>query len=283
MIAEPLEKGLAEDIEKNVVSINWSKKKVGDFFQNKYDWDLLAARSIWSFGPEINGPNILVDDTLPSEVNKQLLYSVKDSIVQGFQWGVREGPLCDEPIRNVKFKLIDASIAQEPIHRSGGQIIPTCRRVAYSAFLLATPRLMEPYFYVEVIAPADCVSAVYTVLAKRRGHVTQDLPLAGSPLYVLKAFLPAIDSFGFETDLRTHTLGQAFCLSTFHHWQIVPGDPLDKSIFIKPLEPQPVNHLAREFMVKTRRRKGLSEDVTISKFFDDPMLIELAKQELSLS
>ena len=64
--------------------------------------------------------------------------------------------------------------------------------------------------------------------------------------------------------------------------KIVPGDPLDKSIVIKPLEPQPVNHLAREFMVKTRRRKGLSEDVTISKFFDDPMLLELAKQDVPL-
>ena len=32
----------------------------------------------------------------------------------------------------------------------------------------ATPRLMEPYYFVEVQAPADCVSAVYTVLAKRR-------------------------------------------------------------------------------------------------------------------
>ena len=32
----------------------------------------------------------------------------------------------------------------------------------------ATPRLMEPYYYVEVQAPADCVSAVYTVLARRR-------------------------------------------------------------------------------------------------------------------
>ena len=29
------------------------------------------------------GPNILVDDTLPSEVDKGLLGSVKDSIVQG--------------------------------------------------------------------------------------------------------------------------------------------------------------------------------------------------------
>jgi U5 small nuclear ribonucleoprotein component len=63
----------------------------------------------------------------------------------------------------------------------------------------------------------------------------------------------------------------------------VPGDLLDKSVIIKPLEPQPVNHLAREFMVKTRRHKGLSEDLTISKLFDDPMLIELAKQEVTLN
>ena len=79
---------------------------------------------------------------------------------------------------------------------------------------------MEPYYFVEVQAPADCVSAVYTVLARRRGHVTQDAPIPGSPLYSIKAFIPAIDSFGFETDLRTHTQGQAFCLSVFHHWQV---------------------------------------------------------------
>ncbi|CAL1292395.1 unnamed protein product [Larinioides sclopetarius] len=283
MIAEPLEKGLAEDIENEVVQINWNRKRLGEFFQTKYDWDLLAARSIWAFGPDTTGPNILVDDTLPSEVDKNLLSMVKDSIVQGFQWATREGPLCEEPIRNVKFKILDAVIAGEPIHRGGGQIIPTARRVAYSAFLMATPRLMEPYYFVEVQAPADCVSAVYTVLARRRGHVTQDAPVPGSPLYTIKAFIPAIDSFGFETDLRTHTQGQAFCLSVFHHWQIVPGDPLDKSIVIRPLEPQPAPHLAREFMIKTRRRKGLSEDVSINKFFDDPMLLELARQDVMLN
>jgi U5 small nuclear ribonucleoprotein component len=68
-----------------------------------------------------------------------------------FQWGAREGPLCDEPIRNVKFKIVDARIAPEPLHRGSGQIIPTARRVAYSAFLMATPRLMEPVYYVEVL------------------------------------------------------------------------------------------------------------------------------------
>ena len=146
-------------------------------------------------------------------------------------------------------------IAREPVHRGGGQIIPTTRRVAYSSFLMATPRLMEPYMYVEIQAPGDCVTAIYNVLGRRRGHVTKEGPKPGSPLYVVQAFLPAIDSFGFETDLRTHTQGQAFCLSMFHHWQIVSGDPLDKSIVIRPLEPQPAPHLAREFMIKTRRRK----------------------------
>ena len=41
-------------------------------------------------------------------------------------------------IRNVKFKILDAVIANEPIHRGGGQIIPTARRVAYSAFLMVS-------------------------------------------------------------------------------------------------------------------------------------------------
>ncbi|XXG72556.1 hypothetical protein AAC387_Pa07g1624 [Persea americana] len=282
MIAEPLEKGLAEDIENGVVSIDWPKKKLGDFFVSNYDWDLLAARSIWAFGPDKQGPNILLDDTLPSEVDKNLLNAVKDSIVQGFQWGAREGPLCDEPIRNVKFKILDATIAGEPLHRGGGQIIPTARRVVYSAFLMATPRLMEPVYYVEIQTPIDCVSAIYTVLSRRRGHVTADVPKPGTPAYIVKAFLPVIESFGFETDLRYHTQGQAFCLSVFDHWAIVPGDPLDKSIVLRPLEPAPIQHLAREFMVKTRRRKGMSEDVSINKFFDEAMVAELALQAAEL-
>jgi len=271
MIAEPLEKGLAEEIEKGTISLSMEPKKIESFFRTKYAWDILASRGLWAFGPDSNGPNALLDETF-GEVERSLLNSVKDSIVQGFQWGTREGPLCEEPIRGVKFRLLGASLAAEPINRGGGQIIPTARRVTYSSFLMATPRLMEPVYYSEIQAPADCVSAIYTVLSRRRGHVTQDLPKPGSPLYTIKAFVPIIDSFGFETDLRSHTQGQAFCQSVFDHWQIVPGDPLDKSIILRPLEPSPAPALAREFMVKTRRRKGLSEEVSVNKFFDEQLL-----------
>ncbi|GAO51234.1 P-loop containing nucleoside triphosphate hydrolase protein [Saitoella complicata NRRL Y-17804] len=276
MVAEPLDKGIAEDIESGKVNIKWPIRQVGKFFEENYQWDLLASRSIWAFGPDDQGPNILQDDTLPSEVDKKLLNSVRESVRQGFQWGTREGPLCDEPIRNVKFKVLDAVLAPEAIYRGGGQIIPTSRRVCYSSFLTATPRLMEPVYAVEVQAPADCVSTVYNVLARRRGHVTQDIPKPGSPLYTVKAFVPVIDANGFETDLRTQTQGQAFCQQVFdQRWQIVPGDPLDKNIVLRPLEPATAQHLARDFMIKTRRRKGLSEDVSVAKYFDvdDPNLM----------
>ena len=278
MIAEPLEKGIAEDIERGAIDLSWGKQEVAKFFQKNYEWDLLASRNIWAFGPDNFGPNILVDDTLPTEVPRDAIERIKNSIIHGFQWGTRDGPLCEEPIRNVNFKLLDATIASEAIHRTAGQLIPTARRVVYSSLLMATPRLMEPVFTVDIQSPEDCVTAIYKVLSRRRGVVTSESPIPGTPLTSVSAQLPVIESFGFETDLRTHTCGQAFCMSVFDHWQIVPGDPLDKKIVLKPLLPSPVAHLAREFMVKTRRRKGLSEDVSINQFFDEQMLNYLKEE-----
>lgn len=53
-----------------------------DFFTTKYEWDLLAVRGLWAFGPERNGANVLLDDTLAGETDKQLLSSIRDSVVQ---------------------------------------------------------------------------------------------------------------------------------------------------------------------------------------------------------
>lgn len=268
MVAEPLEDGIAQDIESGGVKIRDPVRKTAKFFEEKYGWDLLAARSIWAFGPDEMGPNILQDDTLPSEVDKKRLNTVKESIRQGFSWAVREGPLCEEPIRNTKFRLIDVSLAQEAIFRGGGQIIPTSRRACYSSFLMASPRLMEPMYSVSMTGPQDTVSTVYNILARRRGHVLSDGPIAGTPLYRVNGLLPVIDSFGFETDLRINTPGQAMVSLVFNRWNIVPGDPLDKEIVLRPLQMANAQATARDFVLKTRRRKGLSEDVSVAKFLE---------------
>lgn len=72
MIAEPLEKGIAEDIENLKIRSTWSAKQTSTFFSENYDWDVLAARNVWAFGPDDQGPNVLLNDTLPSEVNVQV-------------------------------------------------------------------------------------------------------------------------------------------------------------------------------------------------------------------
>ena len=112
---------------------------------------------------------------------------------------------------------------------------------------------------------------------RRRAHVTHEEPKPGTPLHILRIEIPVIESFGFETDLRTATLGQAMVLQIFSHWSILPGDPLDKSISLKILEPSQVPHLARELLVTTRRRKGLLEEVSVAKFFDSKEMLEHAR------
>mmetsp|Transcript_25358 Transcript_25358/g.50523 ORF Transcript_25358/g.50523 Transcript_25358/m.50523 type:complete len:1045 (-) Transcript_25358:82-3216(-) len=279
-IAEPLDDGLAEKIESGKINLGWDKKKTGRFFQSQYRWDLLSARSVWAFGPSpTRGPNILLDDTLPTEVDKDALQQCRRSIVQGFQWACREGPLCEEPVRGTKVKILDAVLADQAVMRGGGQVIPAARRAVYSSLLTAAPRLMEPVYRLEIQCPGGIVANVLPLITRRRGHVVRDAPVPGTPFVLVSAYLPVLDSFGFETDLRTFTQGQAMVFSVFDHWTVAPGDPLDSDIVLHPLEPSPVQHLAREIMVKTRRRKGLSEDVSVTKFFDEAMRVQLRELE----
>jgi U5 small nuclear ribonucleoprotein component len=83
MIAEPLERGIAEDIETGRVNMRMTAKDRGKFFEEKYKWDLLASRSIWAFGPDEHGPNALLDDTLPSQVSPLALGDYRTSYRPG--------------------------------------------------------------------------------------------------------------------------------------------------------------------------------------------------------
>lgn len=125
----------------------------------------------------------------------------------------------------------------------------------------------------------DMIEACGLVASRRRGNITTDEPIPGSPFFRLKGYLPVIDSFGFETDLRAYTRGSAFLQQVFDHWNVVPGDPMDETIVLQPLEPSKPFELAREFMIKTRRRKGLGEDVNVKKYFDQEMIDMLERTE----
>jgi elongation factor 2 len=241
MRAVPMPDGLAEDIDNGEVNPRDELKARARYLSEKYDYDVTEARKIWCFGPETLGPNIFVDCTK----GVQYLNEIKDSCVAGFQWASKEGVLCDENMRAVRFNLYDVALHADAIHRGGGQIIPTARRVLYACVLTAEPRLMEPVYQVEIQCPENAVGGIYGVLNRRRGHVFEEAQTPGTPMFVVKAYLPVNESFGFTADLRSNTGGQAFPQCVFDHWQILPGDPMQEST--KP------NTIVED----TKKRKGL--------------------------
>jgi len=252
-IAEPFPQGLAADIDAGKVSVRDEPKARARYLVETYNWDPTDARKIWSFGPDGVGPNMLVDCTKAV----QYLNEIKDSFNGGFQVAVKEGVLCDEQVRGVRFNILDVTLHTDAIHRGGGQIIPTARRVCYACVLTAQPRLMEPVYLVEIQCPETAIGGVYSCLNKRRGHVISEEQRIGTPIYNVKAYLPVMESFGFTADLRSNTSGQAFPQCVFDHWQIVAGDPLDSG------------NKSSEIVSLTRKRKGLKDVIpALDQFLD---------------
>ncbi|XP_060934489.1 elongation factor 2b-like [Limanda limanda] len=253
--ARPLEEGLAEDIDKGDFTQRQEAKARARQLVDKFDWDVGEARKIWCFGPDGTGPNMLVD------VSKgvQYLNEIKDSVVAGFQWAVKEGVLCEENMRAVRFDVHDVTLHTDAIHRGGGQIIPTARRAMYACALTAEPRIMEPIYLVEIQCPDVAIGGIYGVLTRRRGHVFEEYSVQGTPMHVSKAYLPVMESFGFTADLRSSTGGQAFPQCVFDHWQILPGNPMDSTT--KP----------GIVVTETRKRKGLKEGVPALDNYLDKM------------
>lgn len=62
----------------------------------------------------------------------------------------------------------------------------------------------------------------------RRGVVEDETQVEGTPLCILRAFLPVANSFGFTKALREKTNGKAFPNCQFDHWEIMNGNPLDE-------------------------------------------------------
>lgn len=246
LTAQPMEEEVSLAIEAGKISPRDDFKARARLLADEYGWDVTDARKIWCFGPDTTGPNLLVDQTKAV----QYLNEIKDSVVSGFQWATREGPVAEEPLRSVRFNILDVTLHADAIHRGGGQIIPTARRVLYAATMLAQPGLLEPIFNVEIQVPEQAMGGIYGVLTRRRGHVYTEEQRPGTPLFTVKAYLPVNESFGFSSDLRAATGGQAFPQSVFDHWAIYSmGSPLDASSKVG------------QIVTEMRKRKGLKEQV----------------------
>eukprot|EP00178_Gracilaria_changii_P009331 TRINITY_DN2733_c0_g1_i1.p1 TRINITY_DN2733_c0_g1~~TRINITY_DN2733_c0_g1_i1.p1 ORF type:complete len:267 (+),score=39.13 TRINITY_DN2733_c0_g1_i1:349-1149(+) len=249
---EPISEELCNAIENGDIPMRDAKKRV-KILADKFNWDKNTAGKIWGFGPLGEGPNLIVDMTQGC----QYMNEIKEHMFTGFGIVTKSGVLCEENMRGVRFNVVDTYLHQDSIHRGGGQITPATRRVLYATELLAEPTLQEPIFQVEVTCPNTVTGAIYEVMMARRGNVEEEVEVEGTPLVIMKAFLPVSESFGFTAFLREKTGGKAFPNCVFDHWEEMNGDALD-----------PEDKLGK-IVCTVRKRKGLSDVVPdLKKYMD---------------
>jgi len=87
--------------------------------------------------------------------------------------------------------------------------------------------------------------------------VQQEEPIQGTPLVIIKSYLPVAESFGFTKFLRENTGGRAFPQCVFDHWQLVSTDPLEEG------------SKAASVVEGIRKRKGLQTSIpALTNFLD---------------
>ncbi len=162
------------------------------------------------------------DNTKGGSVPKEYI----NSIDQGIQQSMANGPLGGFPMVDFNVELIDGSYhdvdSSEMAFKLAGSM------VMREAARKAGPVLLEPVMSVEVVTPEDYMGDVIGDLNSRRGQVGQMEARAGSQ--VISATVPLSEMFGYVGDLRSKTQGRANYTMQFDSYQQVPPNIAEEII-----------------------------------------------------
>jgi len=239
---EPLDKQVIEMIEKGDLSEVMGRKRIGNILYKEAKWPTDEARNVWTLEEH---RNIIIDLTK----GIQYLREARDMIIAGFRWACEAGPLCEEPLRGLKVKLLDVKLHEDPVHRGPAQIMPAIRRAIFGSFLTANPVILEPVYKIGVSVPAQWVGESSSIITRKRGRIVSSEQRGA--LTNITGYIPVAETFGLSADMRSATSGHAFWQCAFDHWEKAPES------------------VAAEVITEVRERRGLSSEIPSPKKFID--------------
>ena len=184
-------------------------------------WEPDEARGVWSIDEPFN---MILDVTKGA----QYMQEVRDMILAGYRWGIKEGPIAYEQIRGMKVKITDVALHEDPVHRGPAQIMPMTRRAMFTAFLEAQPTLLEPVQKITTRVPNDFLGAVTSVITQKRGKIVS-VDQKGNLVSVV-GDIPTAESFDLSEVMRSQTQGRAFWGLEFARWSPVPTSLLQSVV-----------------------------------------------------
>ena len=241
MEVEPLSEDVIALIKEGKIGEYTDKSTMANILR-QHGWPTEEARGVWSVD---DGPNMIVDVTKGA----QYLHEVKEMIIAGYRWGLKEGPLAYEKIRGLKVKVVDVSLHEDPVHRGPAQIMPMARRALFAGFLSADPCLLEPVQKITAKVPPELVGEVTSVITQKRGKVIS-VEQKGHLVYIVGE-IPTAETFDLSEVLRGATSGRALWGLEFLKWAPVPAS------------------MMKEIIASVRKRKGLSPEPPKAEDFID--------------
>ncbi len=238
---EPLPDKIVDMIKEGKIGEYQDRHEMAKILRDE-GWPPDQARGVWSVD---EGSNMLVEVTKGA----QYLQEVKEMILGGYRWGLKEGPLAYEQIRGIKVTLTDVSLHEDPVHRGPAQIMPMSRRAFFIAFLSANPVLLEPIQRITVKVPPDLLGAATSVISQKRGKIVS-VDQRGHLVYVVGE-LPTAETFDLSEVMRSQSQGRAFWGLEFARWAPVPQS------------------LVTQVITDIRKRKGLTPEPPTPQDFVD--------------
>jgi elongation factor G len=140
------------------------------------------------------------------------------SVDQGIQESLTAGVLAGYPVVDLRVTLQDGSFHEVDSSEMAFKIAGS---MAFKeAARKASPVLLEPIMFVEVVTPDDYMGDVIGDLNSRRGQV-QGMDQRGNA-QAIRAQVPLSEMFGYVNDLRSRTQGRATYTMQFDSYQQTP-------------------------------------------------------------
>ncbi|CCW64327.1 unnamed protein product [Phytomonas sp. EM1] len=198
--------------------------------------------------------------------SQKILIELKESIVAGFQAAAESGPMAQEPLYGLAFVITDLSL-DVTISLSGGMVLPCVREACRAAMEQHQCRLVEPVYECTVYSSGATQGKIYSSLSRRRSEIIEEVHNEGSDLFYISCWLPAVEAFGLQDELRVLTQGASTAQLRMDHWSYIEADPFFVPTTKEELEEHgtevSAKNVAAKLLERVKRRKGLFRERTV--------------------
>ena len=231
--AEPLDESLLKIVENGISSNE-------DGLSKRLEY--ATRQSVWAFDENVD---VLVSSIHIAEFPEDLM----NSVIRGFHWVCKSGPLCQQPLRGIKVTLEQVDFDSNVINRESSQVMPAVSRGILGSFLTGDPLLMEAMYRIEVTSPVQLFGTCANMIVRRRGKIISTDQRAG--FAIVSGIIPVSETFGLAAEIRTATSGRVQWQMSFERWERTP------------------EKLAVEIVRRFRERMGLPLEVPKPEIFVD--------------